>query len=119
MWPTKDIPDEFLKLAQGLVFKQSVTEVEFIALCKLAVKYIDSGKVPVVIRSHMALYIANIWLNHKNIGDISLLSEIGGQFAEWDREGSFVIEDDTGKEYWSDLKKWIAEADKKYPDVSK
>ena len=80
-------------------------------LCKLAIMHIDSGDVPIAIRSHMALYIANLWLRHENISRKDLLDEIGGQFAEWDVEGTFYIESDLYKAEWERLKSWVAEAD--------
>src|SRR5438876_10220681 len=112
MWPEKDIPEEYLTLAKRLVGQPSVTEREFVDLCMLAVKYIKSGNVRLYIRSDMALYIANIWLGHKNISDSWLLDEIGGQFGEWEIPGTFVIDDELHKPYWEMLRQWIADADK-------
>lgn len=115
MWPEKNIPADYLKLAQKLVQQETVTEREFIDLCKLAIKYVKSGEVSLYTRSDMALYVANLWVCHENISDVSLLSEIGGQFGEWEIPGCFVIEDEPGKYYWDLILRLIDEADKKYP----
>lgn len=114
MWPEKDVPKDYLKLAKRLVNQETVTKREFIDLCKLAIKYVQSSDVSVRTRSDMAIYIANLWLNHKNIGSVSLLSEIGGQFGEWEIPGSFVI-DDVRRPYWELILELVDEADKKYP----
>lgn len=114
MWPENNVPSEYLLLAKKLIHQDSISEREFIELCKLAVKYIQSGKVSVRTRNDMALYIGNLWLRHENIGDVSLLSEIGGQFAEWEIPGSFKIDDAIGERQWLSLLEMIDEADKNY-----
>jgi len=114
MWPTDNIPQDFLDMAMPLVHKQSITEREFIDLCKLAVAEIDSGVVPLYARSDMALYIANLWLNHENISSRDLLDEIGGQFAEWDIDGALEIENELILEFWERLKRWLVAADEKF-----
>jgi hypothetical protein len=115
MWPEKDIPEDYLELAKKLIRQGYVSEVEFVELCNLAVKHIDSGSIPIEIRSDMALYIANLWLCHNNIGDATPLDDIGGQFADWDIPGSLSVEDDLGKRYWERLKHWVDIANDKFP----
>lgn len=113
-WPEKGIPKDYLLIAQELVHRKDVTERQFVDLCILAIKYIDSGQVPLFVRSDMALYVANVWLGHPNILDVSLLSDIGGQFAEWEIPGTFRIEDEVHKPPWERLKKMVNEADGRY-----
>lgn len=114
MWPEKDLPEDYLKLAKALIAKKEVTEREFVDLCVLAIRCINEGRTTLEARSDMARYIASLWLRHKNIGDIDLLSEIGGQFAEWEIPRTFKIDDELHRPYWEDLQKWVAEADQKY-----
>jgi hypothetical protein len=114
-WPEKDIPREYLVLAQELVQRPTVSERDFIDLCKMAIKYIQSGDIPINTRSDMALYIANLWVKHKNIGDVSLLSDIGGQFGEWEIPGSFIIDHEPFKQHWDLIVRLVDKADKLYP----
>lgn len=115
--PDENVPPEFLTLARNLASKQHVSKAEFVSLCKFAVKLIDAGQTGLYGRSHIAYHIAGLWLRHKNIDDVSLLNDIGGQFGVWDREGSFDLDDEIVNKRWSELKSWIVEADNKYsPD---
>ncbi len=114
MWPEKDIPLDYLILAKRLISQKVVTEREFIDLCKMAIQYVEQSKISSLTRSDMAMYIAHIWLNHKNINNVSLLSDIGGQFSEWEVPGAFMIDDEVRKVYWYRLQQWVHEADEKY-----
>lgn len=117
-WPTHGIPAEFLALAQRLLKEQHVTNEDFLRLCKIAVDAIDSGQVPLYVRSDMALYIASLWLNNKNISENSLLDEIGGAFGELEIPGSFMIgEGEPYERRWSDIKSWIHGAQENMKDV--
>ena len=110
----EEYPTRYLELAQRLVAQESVSEREFVDLCLLAVKYIKSGKVSLFTRSDMAIYVSNLWFKHDNISSISLLSEIGGQFGEWEIPGHFDIESKNGKYFWDMVQRMVREADEKY-----
>lgn len=114
MWPTKDIPSDYLELAQRLVSQDYVSEREFVDLCLLAIKHVESDSVGMNTRSDMAIYISNLWFRHGNISSVSLLSEIGGQFGEWELPGHFVIDDKAGKYYCDMVRRMVYEADEKY-----
>lgn len=113
-WPKAGIPKDYLETATRLVRQPVVTKGEFVALCTLAVHYIDTGQVPLMVRSSMALYIGSLWFRHENISESSLLSEIGGQFAEWDIPGNFDIENKLERADWELTKRLIREAQEKY-----
>lgn len=112
-WPKENVPDEYLEIATKLVGKSVITKKEYLDLCLLAIKLINSGQTTLTGRSNMAMYIANIWLCHENISEDDLLDEIGGQFAVFDIPGTFIIDDDLHKPYWEQLKTWVSEAEEK------
>jgi hypothetical protein len=113
-WPTKDIPTDYLKLAQLLVGKKEITKQEFIRLCKLAIYYTESRELKAQTQGDIFLYIANLWFRHSNIDDNSITSDIGGQFADWEIPGTLDLTHPADKKEWERLKHWIGEADEKY-----
>lgn len=114
MWPEEHVPEDYLRMAKALIARDDVTAREYINLCKLAVAYIDTGKVDGDVRSDMALYIAAVWLRNRNIDEVDILNAIGGQFGEWEIPGTFVIDTEPEKSQWQRLMKWVDEADEKY-----
>jgi hypothetical protein len=118
MWPTKDIPQDYLDLAQALVKRESVTKQEFLRLCNLAVHYVDAGQTNSQSQADMFLYIANIWLKHDNVSDGSITDDIGGEFAEWEIPGQLQLQHDTDQKLWARLKSWLDIANEKYLNSS-
>jgi len=114
MPPLTGVPDDFVRLAQQLMVKSNVTKQEFVQLCKLTVDLIEAGTTTLGSRSTMAYYIASFWLGNDNVDDGSITNDIGGQFADWEIPGAFIIDDNSHRPYWEALKSWINIAEEKY-----
>jgi hypothetical protein len=113
-WPTEGIPEEYLLLATRLVHRSFITKVEFVDLCKLAVKYINTGQTSVHSRAGMFLYITYLSLGHDNIDDDTITGRIGDFAADWERDGALDLQSEQGAGRWNDFESVVAEAAKKY-----
>jgi hypothetical protein len=114
MWTEKDVPEDYLTLANKLVHSTLVTKTDFIYLCKVAIRIVETGKLTPEGKANMFVYIADIWLRHDSIDDGSITSDIGGQFAEWEIPGTLNLKYPVNQQNWQKLKSLVAKADKAY-----
>lgn len=116
LWHEKDVPKDYLSLAISICDKDSVTKLEFLALCKSAMDIVETRKITSEGIANMFIFIASLWLRHDNIDDGSITSDIGGQFAEWEIPGTLDLEHPEYQKLWERMKSWIVIADEQYKE---
>jgi hypothetical protein len=107
------VPSEFEEYSKALFVKESISKREFVDLCLLATKLIDTHWDK---RQGMAYHIAGAWLKYKNLEQDDLLDQIGGEFGtlelpDYHAAGS----EEEVRTKWSEVKELVKEADEKFP----
>lgn len=106
------VPKEFEEYSKDLFSKSSISKRDFVDLCLLATKLIDTNWNK---RQGMAYHIAGAWLKYKNIDDNDLLDQIGGEFGTLELPDHHAAGSEAAvRQKWQQVKELVLEADKKF-----
>jgi len=108
------VPREFEEFSNTFFKKKAITQREFVELCLLAAKLIDTNWDK---RQGIAYNVTGAWLYYKNIDKDDLLDEIGAECGSLELPDQYIAA--TEKEVrkkWQKLKDLIKEADEKFPN---
>jgi acyl-CoA-binding protein len=111
---SKNVPVAFAKHVHRLLAQQNVTERNFIDLCQSAIACFEKNTDDQVMQSNIAYHITDVWYRKPKLYAAKPLREIGRQFSEWEKPGSFHMDYILDKHSWEQLKVKIVEAHKKY-----
>jgi hypothetical protein len=110
------VPPEFEKYSKALFKKTTITKREFVELCLLAAKFIDTHWEQ---RQGMAYHITGAWFYYKNIDTDDLLDQIGAECGSLEVPDEHVIGGSKEvRKKWQELKELIKEADERFPKQS-
>jgi hypothetical protein len=106
------VPPEFEKYSEALFNKDEITPREFVHFCQLAIDLINSNWDK---RQGMAYHVAGAWLKYKNIEKDDLLDQIGAEFGNLELPDAHAAgSEEQVRQIWEEVKKLVAEADKKF-----
>lgn len=104
------VPLEFEENSKALFAKDLVSEREYVDLCLLAFKLIESEWDK---RQGMAYRLAGLWLRHKNLEENELLDQIGSEFDVLELPDKHAAGSEEGvRKHWAEVEKLVKEADK-------